>query len=292
MEKNKKENQYYTIFGMEDNLTDGVNCLGFDKFHEAVKYLNDHKGYFESEDYRSDAVMYIKEVLKESAIDYVVNVAGYDENVALRLISVKRAILRDDRDKGLKNSPIYKFSVCVGLNLTYAEMTELAERLNKFIKIFSNDVSFAMFYEPGVMSAYLDIKPRIAAYPFPDEGMTFKDLNDFGYDWNGIVPMGYKAKEFMWELLNSDNRIAGETLKIYPDGTESYFAGGDQSKIDRASFEQHYDCGGIFGVGIKEWQKYVDRCIATDKTPKLFRTQPPKEEKNANRAMPQSPKIR
>lgn len=94
----------------------------------------------------------------------------------------------------------------------------------------------------SVMEHQLEKAPEMQVYTgkMPDEKITIKERNAYGYDSNELLPLtAEKALEFF------DNDTVAVYL-LYPDGTEG-------QANERSDIENH---NGIFGVETVEWERY------------------------------------
>ena len=81
-------------------------------------------------------------------------------------------------------------------------------------------------------------KPEI---PMPDPTLSIKDMQDYGYSWDGMFPLKQEAAE---RLFTQDGI---EVFRIYEDGTE----GAVTSLTD---LQEHAEKGGLFGVEKETWE--------------------------------------
>lgn len=78
-------------------------------------------------------------------------------------------------------------------------------------------------------------------YTVPDISVTNEDMRQYGYEWDGMLPL---KKEAAVKLMDEGN-IA--VFLLYQDGTEA-----EAENIQQ--IEVHANAGGIFGVHKKEWE--------------------------------------
>ena len=81
-------------------------------------------------------------------------------------------------------------------------------------------------------------KPEI---PVPDATISVKEMQDYGYSWDGMFPLKQEAAE---RLFTQDGI---EVFRIYEDGTE----GAVTSLTD---LQEHAEKGGLFGVEKETWE--------------------------------------
>lgn len=78
--------------------------------------------------------------------------------------------------------------------------------------------------------------------PVPDPTISVKDMQDYGYSWDGMLPLQQEAAE---KLFSQDLEI----FHIYADGSEG-------AVTDLADLREHADKGGLFGVEKEAWQAF------------------------------------
>ena len=77
--------------------------------------------------------------------------------------------------------------------------------------------------------------------PVPDTTISIKEMQDYGYSWDGMFPLKQEAAE---RLFTQDGI---EVFRIYEDGTE----GAVTSLTD---LQEHAEKGGLFGVEKETWE--------------------------------------
>ena len=77
--------------------------------------------------------------------------------------------------------------------------------------------------------------------PVPDASISIKEMQDYGYSWDGMFPLQQEAAE---HLFTQDGI---EVFRIYEDGTE----GAVTSLTD---LQEHAEKGGLFGVEKETWE--------------------------------------
>ena len=77
--------------------------------------------------------------------------------------------------------------------------------------------------------------------PVPDASISIKEMQDYGYSWDGMFPLKQEAAE---RLFTQDGI---EVFRIYEDGTE----GAVTSLTD---LQEHAEKGGLFGVEKETWE--------------------------------------
>ena len=77
--------------------------------------------------------------------------------------------------------------------------------------------------------------------PVPDATISVKEMQDYGYSWDGMFPLQQEAAE---HLFTQDGI---EVFRIYEDGTE----GAVTSLTD---LQEHAEKGGLFGVEKETWE--------------------------------------
>ena len=78
-------------------------------------------------------------------------------------------------------------------------------------------------------------------FPVPDATISIKEMQDYGYSWDGMFPLKQEAAE---RLFTQDGI---EVFRIYEDGTE----GAVTSLTD---LQEHAEKGGLFGVEKETWE--------------------------------------
>ena len=78
--------------------------------------------------------------------------------------------------------------------------------------------------------------------PMPDPTISIKDMQDYGYVWNGMLPLQQEAAE---RLFHEDL----EVFRIYEDGSEGVVT-------DLDDLRGHAEKGGLFGVDKEAWQAF------------------------------------
>lgn len=76
----------------------------------------------------------------------------------------------------------------------------------------------------------------------PDRTISFMDMRDYGYTWDGMLPLRKDMAE----------RLFGKDLQVYC----LYANDEDSSVSDFAEIDDHAYEGGIFGIEKREWQRY------------------------------------
>lgn len=76
----------------------------------------------------------------------------------------------------------------------------------------------------------------------PDRTISFMDMREYGYDWDGMLPLRKDMAE----------RLFGRDLQVYC----LYANDEDSSVSDFAEIDDHAYEGGIFGIEKREWQRY------------------------------------
>ena len=71
--------------------------------------------------------------------------------------------------------------------------------------------------------------------PLPDPTISVKDMRDYGYAWDGMLPLRQEAAE---QLYTQEDM---EIYRIYEDNTEG-------TVTDLENLREHAEKGGLFGV--------------------------------------------
>ena len=77
--------------------------------------------------------------------------------------------------------------------------------------------------------------------PLPDSTISIKEMQEYGYSWDGMLPLGQEAAE---RLFTQEDI---EVFRIYEDNTESAVA-------DISDLREHADKGGMFGIEKSAWE--------------------------------------
>ena len=77
--------------------------------------------------------------------------------------------------------------------------------------------------------------------PLPDSTISIKEMQEYGYSWDGMLPLGQEAAE---RLFTQEDI---EVFRIYEDNTESAVA-------DISDLWEHADKGGMFGIEKSAWE--------------------------------------
>ena len=80
-----------------------------------------------------------------------------------------------------------------------------------------------------------------AEIPTPDVTISVKEMQEYGYSWDGMFPLQQEAAE---RLFAQDNI---EIYRIYEDGTEGVVS-------DLKDLREHAEKGGLFGVEKETWE--------------------------------------
>ena len=78
--------------------------------------------------------------------------------------------------------------------------------------------------------------------PMPDPTISVKDMQDYGYSWDGMLPLQQETAE---RLFHEDL----EVFRIYEDGSEGVVT-------DLDDLRGHAEKGGLFGVDKEKWQAF------------------------------------
>ena len=87
-------------------------------------------------------------------------------------------------------------------------------------------------------------KEQIKENPAPDDTISRKEMQDYGYSWDGMLPLRQEAAE---KLFSQDI----EVFRIYEDGTEG-------AVTDHSDLQEHAANGGIFGVEKEAWEAFYE----------------------------------
>ena len=87
-------------------------------------------------------------------------------------------------------------------------------------------------------------KEQTKEIPAPDDTISRKEMQDYGYSWDGMLPLRQEAAE---KLFSQDIEI----FRIYEDGTEG-------AVTDHSDLQEHAANGGIFGVEKDAWEAFYE----------------------------------
>ena len=87
-------------------------------------------------------------------------------------------------------------------------------------------------------------KEQTKEIPVPDDTISRKEMQDYGYSWDGMLPLRQEAAE---KLFSQDIEI----FRIYEDGTEG-------AVTDHSDLQEHAANGGIFGVEKDTWEAFYE----------------------------------
>ena len=85
-----------------------------------------------------------------------------------------------------------------------------------------------------------------AELPIPDPTITVQEMNEYGYKWDGMLPLQEEAARRLFE------NEGVEIYRIYEDNTEGAVLNADE-------ITEHAAQGGIFGVEKEAWQRHLEK---------------------------------
>ena len=85
-----------------------------------------------------------------------------------------------------------------------------------------------------------------AELPMPDPTITVQEMNEYGYKWDGMLPLQGEVARRLFE------NEGVEIYRIYGDNTEGAVLNADE-------ISEHAAQGGIFGVEKKAWQRHLEK---------------------------------
>ena len=85
-----------------------------------------------------------------------------------------------------------------------------------------------------------------AELPMPDPTITVQEMNEYGYKWDGMLPLQEEAARRLFE------NEGVEIYRIYEDNTEGAVLNADE-------ITEHAAQGGIFGVEKEVWQRHLEK---------------------------------
>ena len=88
-----------------------------------------------------------------------------------------------------------------------------------------------------------------AELPMPDPTITVQEMNEYGYKWDGMLPLREEAARRLFE------NEGVEIYRIYEDNTEGAVLNADE-------ITEHAAQGGIFGVEKEAWQRHLGNAEA------------------------------
>lgn len=84
--------------------------------------------------------------------------------------------------------------------------------------------------------------------PMPDDTITVQEMKDYGYTWDGMLPL-YVEKAL--ELFESES-FGGYVYLLYEDDTEG-------AAYKTSEIRRHNNFGGIFGIEQEDWLSYLEQ---------------------------------
>lgn len=97
--------------------------------------------------------------------------------------------------------------------------------------------------EGKIASAEEKAKMTETLVPMPDGSISVTDLKEYGYEWDGMLPMRAEAAEKVMQSC--------AVFMLYSDDTESIV-------IDPSQIKKHAAQGGLFGVEKDDWKAVLD----------------------------------
>ena len=91
-----------------------------------------------------------------------------------------------------------------------------------------------------IKELYAKAQTAAPEIPMPDPTISVKDMQEYGYAWDGMLPLQQKAAE---QLFHEDVSV----YRIYEDGTEGLVT-------DLEDLQAHAQKGGLFGVEKETWE--------------------------------------
>ncbi len=90
------------------------------------------------------------------------------------------------------------------------------------------------------------IEAQTVNLPLPDPSITVKEMNEYGYQWNGMLPLQEEAARQLFE------NEGVEIYRIYEYNTEGAVLSADEIR-------EHAEQGGLFGVEKATWQRHLQQ---------------------------------
>ena len=100
-----------------------------------------------------------------------------------------------------------------------------------------------------------------AELPMPDPTITVQEMNEYGYKWDGMLPLQEEAARRLFE------NEGVEIYRIYEDNTEGAVLNADE-------ITEHAAQGGIFGVEKEAWQRHLEKPQQEQEAAEQTATQP------------------
>ena len=100
-----------------------------------------------------------------------------------------------------------------------------------------------------------------AELPMPDPTITVQEMNEYGYKWDGMLPLQEEAARRLFE------NEGVEIYRIYEDNTEGAVLNADE-------ITEHAAQGGIFGVEKEAWQRHLEKSQQEQEAAEQTATQP------------------
>lgn len=113
----------------------------------------------------------------------------------------------------------------------------------------ASDQVFADYLEKEIgvtLEELKGLKEQDSKVPMSDWVISEKEAQDYGYDWEGMVPLQKEAAE---KVFRDGSMMV---FKLYQDGSE-----GAIDKLEE--LEAHAENGGLFGVEKEDWEKLYER---------------------------------
>ena len=79
---------------------------------------------------------------------------------------------------------------------------------------------------------------KMKDYPMPDDSITIAEMQDYGYDWEGMLPMRQEVAAKIMKYCT--------IYRLYNDNTEGMV----EYEYELQEHEEH---GGIFGIEEDDW---------------------------------------
>lgn len=122
-------------------------------------------------------------------------------------------------------------------------MGELQKEMGASNQVFADYLEKEIGITWEELQSLKEQRPEIS---MPDSTISVKEMQDYGYGWEGMLPLRKEAAE---KLFHEDSI---ELFKLYDDGSE-----GALDEIEE--MEAHAANGGLFGVEKEAWEKLCER---------------------------------
>ncbi|MGI6316430.1 MAG: YodL domain-containing protein [Christensenellales bacterium] len=142
----------------------------------------------------------------------------------------------------------YSFGYVAG----WSSGRELAELKNslEIIRSTANEIINSIDEHIAVIQKEQAIKKEQSEIPAPDATISVDDMQEYGYSWDGMLPL---QEANAMQFFEKENAVI---YRLYPDGTE-----GAVENIE--DLRSHAETGGIFGIEKTSWKTIAAQAEVT-----------------------------